>query len=75
MDGAALLDEVGRRYPDMVRLVLSGQSDFENVVKPAGVTHHYLSKPCSLEVLQEAVNRAVSLRKLLSDGALKEPIQ
>jgi len=72
MDGAALLQEVMRLYPDMLRLVLSGQSDLESVVKSAGVTHQYLSKPCSVEVMRDAVNRAVSLHQLLADSALKQ---
>ncbi len=72
MDGAALLNEVMRLYPDMLRLVLSGQSDLESVVKSAGVTHQYLSKPCSLQVLRDAVNRAVALHQLLADSALKQ---
>ena len=72
MDGAALLHEVMQRYPDMLRLVLSGQSDLESVIKSAGVTHQYLSKPCSIEALRAAVNRAVSLHELLADTSLKQ---
>lgn len=72
MDGAALLNEVMCLYPDMLRLVLSGQSDLESVVKSAGVTHQYLSKPCSIEVMRDAVNRAVALHQLLGDSALKQ---
>jgi HD-like signal output (HDOD) protein len=72
MDGAALLHEVVERYPNMLRLVLSGQSDLESVAKSAGVTHQYLSKPCSIEALKDAVNRAVSLHELLADSSLKQ---
>jgi len=72
MDGAALLNEVMRKYPDTLRLVLSGQSDLESVVKSAGVAHQYLSKPCSIEILRDAVNRAVSLHQLLADSSLKQ---
>jgi HD-like signal output (HDOD) protein/CheY-like chemotaxis protein len=72
MDGAALLSEVTHRHPDVLRLVLSGQSDLESLVKSAGVTHQYLSKPCSIETLKNAVNRAVSLRDLLTTGTLKQ---
>lgn len=72
MDGAALLNEVMRFYPDVLRLVLSGQSDLESVVKSAGVTHQYLAKPCSIGALRDAVNRAVSLHQLLADISLKQ---
>jgi HD-like signal output (HDOD) protein len=74
MDGAALLGEVTRRYPDVLRMVLSGQSDLESVVKSAGATHQYLTKPCSIQVLRDAVNRTVSLRQLLANAALKQVV-
>jgi HD-like signal output (HDOD) protein len=63
-----------RRYPDIVRMVLSGQSDLESVIQSAGVTHQYLSKPCSIEALKDAVNRAVSLRHLLANASLKQVV-
>ena len=72
MDGADLLNEVMRRYPDTLRLVLSGQSDLESVVKSAGVAHQYLAKPCSLETLRNAVHRALALHQLLGDSSLKQ---
>lgn len=72
MDGAALLDEVTRSYPDILRLVLSGQSDRDSVVKSAGMAQQYLAKPCSIEALKDAVNRVVSLRRLLADSSLKQ---
>jgi len=72
MDGAALLEEVTARYPDTLRIVLSGQSDLESVLKSAGVTHQYLSKPCSADLLKDAVSRAVALRELLADSTLKQ---
>jgi len=36
------------------------------------VAHQYLSKPCSIEALKDAVNRAVSLHHLLADSSLKQ---
>ena len=72
MDGAALLNEVTARYPGVLRMVLSGQSDLESLVKSAGVTHQYLTKPCAMEHLKDAVNRAVSLRDLLGSQPLKQ---
>jgi putative nucleotidyltransferase with HDIG domain len=74
MDGAMLLGEVTRRYPDILRMVLSGQSDLESVVKSAGATHQYLTKPCSIEVLRDAVNRTVALRQLLTNASLKQVV-
>lgn len=74
MDGAMLLGEVTRRYPDILRMVLSGQSDLESVIKSAGAAHQYLSKPCSIQALRDAVNRTVSLRQLLTNDSLKQVV-
>ena len=74
MDGAMLLGEVTRRYPDVLRMVLSGQSDLESVVKSAGAAHQYLTKPCSVQVLRDAVNRTVALRQLLTNASLKQVV-
>lgn len=74
MDGATLLGEVTRRHPDVLRMVLSGQSDLESFVKSAGATHQYLTKPCSVQVLRDAVNRTVALRQLLANASLKQVV-
>ncbi|HKW99845.1 MAG TPA: response regulator [Bryobacteraceae bacterium] len=72
MDGAALLAQVSLRHPDVLRMVLSGQSDLESVVRSAGVTHQYLAKPCAIDTLKNAVNRAVALRDLLASSPLQQ---
>ena len=62
MDGLELLRQVTTQHPYLLRIVLSGQSELEGFIKPSGVTHEYLTKPCSLDELRSAVTRAVSLR-------------
>jgi len=71
MDGAQLLGEVMRLYPDMARLVLSGQSEQETIMRAVGPAHQYLSKPCDPEVLKVTVARACALRDKLSQSQLK----
>jgi HD-like signal output (HDOD) protein len=72
MTGAELLVQVSIRYPHMVRLILSGQSDQENILRSVGPTHQYLSKPCDTETLKNTVVRACKLRDLLSNDLLLE---
>jgi len=72
MDGAQLLDLVKTRFPRTVRMVLSGQSDREVILRCVGPTHQYLSKPCSAEELRLKVSRAFALRDLLENSRLKE---
>jgi HD-like signal output (HDOD) protein/ActR/RegA family two-component response regulator len=71
MDGSQLLTEVRRLYPGTVRIVLSGQSDREMIMKTVGPAHQYLSKPCEAEILKDTVSRACALRDLLTHPQLK----
>jgi HD-like signal output (HDOD) protein len=66
MDGAQLLSEVRKRYPHMVRIILSGHSDQEMILKSIGPTHQYLTKPCDPTVLRVTIQRAVALSGLLT---------
>ena len=71
MDGAQLLTEVQQRHPQIIRIVLSGQSEQEMIYQSIGATHQYLSKPCESEVLKAAVLRACALRDLLGNDSLR----
>lgn len=71
MDGAQLLNEVQRRYPRSVRIVLSGQSDQEMIFQSIGATHQFLSKPCQTEQLKKTIQRACALRDLLASESLR----
>jgi HD-like signal output (HDOD) protein len=70
MDGAQLLEEVRRRSPQTVRVVLSGQCDREVVIRAIGFTHQYVSKPCNAQQLKETINQAVALRSQLETADL-----
>ncbi|MFQ5649735.1 MAG: response regulator [bacterium] len=61
MDGAELLQEVSRRYPHMVRIILSGQADKEAIIKSVQPTHQYLAKPCDIRQLNEIVAQSVTV--------------
>ena len=74
MDGVRLLEEVKNRYPGIVRIILSGHSDQEMILKSVRPAHQYLSKPCSSERLISTVNRSCSLRDFLSQNGLKQVI-
>ncbi len=74
MDGAELLDKVRQKHPDVVRIVLSGHSEMEAVVKTLGSVHQYLSKPCEASKLKEVISRALLLRNILANDQLKKTI-
>jgi putative nucleotidyltransferase with HDIG domain len=71
MSGAALLREVKLRHPNIVRIILSGQSDRDDILQSLVPTHQYLSKPCDIEALKWVIGRACNLRTLLENGDLR----
>jgi len=69
MDGAELLGRVMERYPQMVRIALSGESQEESVLRAVGPVHQYLTKPCGAADLREAIARTVALQELVGNAA------
>ena len=71
MDGAQLLNVVSARWPEMIRIVLSGYSEEEQVARLISVAHQYLSKPCEASQLENAIDRCVQLHGLLREPRLR----
>jgi len=70
MDGAELLHEVQKRYPKTVRIVLSGQSHADAILRSIDPAHQFLSKPCDIEELKRRLSLAFSMRDLVTNSAL-----
>lgn len=58
MDGAQLLAEIAEQFPDVLRVVLSGQADRETVMRAIQPMHQYLAKPCDPQLLIDVISRA-----------------
>lgn len=71
MDGAELLAAVRERSPHTARIILSGQSDREAVLRAVGPAHQYLSKPVDVEELAEVLEHI----RGTSSGTLREPVR
>lgn len=70
MSGAELLNEVMKRQPQTVRIILSGYADEEMVMKCVGATHQYLSKPFDPKSLKSSLNRINNLRLQMTNKEL-----
>ena len=57
MDGIALLHLLAHDYPSMRRVILTGHADVEKTMAAInmGRVHRYLTKPCNIVPLREAV--------------------
>jgi Response regulator containing CheY-like receiver domain and AraC-type DNA-binding domain len=71
MDGAQLLELVKERYPNVVRIILSGQSSREAVFRSISPAHQFLSKPCDPQELVTRLGHAFAMQDLLANQSLK----
>lgn len=62
MRGDELLQKVSEDYPGTVRMILSGYADEETLKSSLEVAHQYLSKPCTAEVLREAISQVFKIQ-------------
>jgi HD-like signal output (HDOD) protein len=71
MDGAQLLTIVSERWPEAIRIVLSGYSEDGQSARLLTVAHQYLSKPCEVHQLENVVGRCIRLHDLLKEPRLR----
>jgi CheY-like chemotaxis protein len=68
MDGATLLKHVKRLYPDVTRILLTGETGRDAAVAAVneGQIFRFLTKPCSPETLRAAIDAGVMQHRLVS---------
>ncbi len=71
VDGAALLEAIRAKYPEVVRLLLLGESQPHVAVRVLESAHRVLRKPLRAEELIDSVESVVELRDLLDSPRLK----
>ena len=74
IDGAALLCRVREKYPQVVRIVLSGHTELSTALRVVPIAHQFLAKPCDAQMLRVAIERACHLRALLSDEHIRRTV-
>ncbi len=71
MDGAGLLQITSERWPQTVRIVLSGYADPSQTARLVPFAHQYLSKPCEPRLLEDVIDRCLLLQNLLGAAPLR----
>jgi response regulator RpfG family c-di-GMP phosphodiesterase len=68
MDGIQLLTEVQKRFPDTVRLMLTGNADQHTAVQAVNQGHvfQFLNKPCPPEMLARALQAGLKQYHLIT---------
>lgn len=67
MDGSELLNHINTEYPNIIRIVLSGQCDQEAAFKLVSTTHLFLSKPCDPKTFTDFIERAMKNKLILNN--------
>jgi CheY-like chemotaxis protein len=67
MNGSQFLEQVHKRSPDSVRMILSGQADLESTIAAVnlGQIFRFLTKPCSSEALIAALDSGLEQYRLV----------
>lgn len=67
MDGLTLLKEVKKRFPDVVRIMLTGNNDQQTAVNAVneGDVFRFITKPCSVDELRRVITSGFRQHQLL----------
>jgi HD-like signal output (HDOD) protein len=70
MDGELLLEIVSGRWPQTIRIVLSGYADLQHTIRLVAFAHQCVSTPCDADQLEEVIDRCLLLHELLHGSDL-----
>lgn len=74
MDGAELLDLVREKYPKMVRIILTGYSELDILMRSIGPAHQFLTKPIELDELKNVIDRSLRIHSVLNSEKVQAVI-
>ena len=74
MDGVELLETISTDFPQVFRVILSGQASREAVLKSVHPMHQYLSKPCAADRLIQILRRAEIFQQTIKSAEVIEAI-
>jgi HD-like signal output (HDOD) protein/CheY-like chemotaxis protein len=75
MGGIQLLEVVQKKYPEMIRFILSGNTNTDLILQSVNAAHQFLAKPCDADFLQQAIARAFSLRELFKSSVISSIVK
>lgn len=74
MDGAEFLGRVRKTRPDAIRIIFTGQSDQEALVRALPVAHQFLTKPCAPGDLEQLLTRCCRVKDVLENDVLRSAV-
>ncbi|MDF1610821.1 response regulator [Stygiobacter electus] len=70
MNGAELLDNFHKNFPHTIRIILSGYSDYELILKTVKTSHQFLAKPINSDELITVIDNCLKSRELINSNEL-----
>lgn len=71
MSGSELLDYFYKKFPHTIRIILSGHSDHELIMKTVKTSHQFLAKPFDASELVNIINNSIKSRDYLNSQELQ----
>jgi HD-like signal output (HDOD) protein/ActR/RegA family two-component response regulator len=71
MDGGHLLALVKARWPNTMRIIVSGYSDPAQAARLTSLAHQYVAKPCEDRQVENTIERCFKLQELLGQDHLR----
>src|SRR5581483_1860228 len=72
VDGAELLNQTRKKYPNTILFILAADADKERVMKNVLGAHQFLTKPCDKDTLKSAIERALALDGWIANSKMRE---
>jgi DNA-binding NarL/FixJ family response regulator len=72
LDGAALLQQVRKRYPKTIRFILAPEGERDQVMKRVLGAHQFLAKPLNKATLKSALEQAVAANVWIPSSKIRE---
>ncbi|WP_031484963.1 response regulator [Maridesulfovibrio frigidus] len=70
MSGIDFLKIVEKLQPATIRIILSGYSEVQTILKSTTCAHQFISKPCRSKTLIETIQRLTKLRHILNNNEI-----
>ena len=74
MDGGELLSRVQSLYPSTARVILSGQTGEQDVLRVISLAHQFLTKPAARDELVQTVDRLIVAQTASGDDSARRDV-
>lgn len=76
VDGAQLLEWISQHQPEVMRFVLSGEAQLEEIYRIVGRSHRFLAKPCAPDEVVGVIKNLIEARRCdqAENGTVRLPM-